>query len=368
MENENKKENDEIYEGKSIGPINIALIKYWGKDDEKLITPLNNSISLTLDTKEFYTETSIKITKIKESKDQKEDIIELTINNEKSKITTRIKEIINQFKILKPELNKNPYSYIIKSKNTFPIKSGCASSASSMSSLVICINKALKLNLSKDKLSQISRIGSGSACRSIINGISEWVKEGKNNSHAIQLYNKDYWKLNVMLIIVNQNKKEISSSDGMKLSKETSDFFNYRIKFIVDKHINEIKDSLKNKNFEKFGKVIMKESNNFHAVCRDTFPTINYLNLESEFIIKCVDEINKKENKIICAYTFDAGANAFLIFEEENRDLINNYFEDILFLENDNDLSDFVKNVKSKKPVNGKFYKKVIFELGDGAY
>ena len=48
--------------------------------------------------------------------------------------------------------------------------------------------------------------------------------------------------------------------------------------------------------------------------------------------------------------------------------MINNYFEDILFLENDNDLSDFVKNVKSKKPVNGKFYKKVIFELGDGAY
>ena len=154
----------------------------------------------------------------------------------------------------------------------------------------------------------------------------------------------------------------------MKLSKENSDFLNYRVKFIVDKHIKEIKESLLNKNFEKFGKIIMKDSNNFHAVCRDTFPTINYLNLESEFIIKCVDEINKKENKIICAYTFDAGANAFLIFEEENRDLINNYFDDILFLENDNNLNDFVKNVKSKKPVNGKFYKKVIFELGDGAY
>jgi diphosphomevalonate decarboxylase len=39
------------------GPINIALIKYWGKEDEENIIPLNNSISLTLDMDEFFTET-----------------------------------------------------------------------------------------------------------------------------------------------------------------------------------------------------------------------------------------------------------------------------------------------------------------------
>ena len=207
-----------IYKSKSIGPINIALIKYWGKDDEKLITPLNNSISLTLDTREFYTETEIEIQKIEE----KEDKITLTINNEESKVTSRIKGIINEFKKKVKDLNKNSYYYKIRSKNTFPIKSGCASSASSMSSLVMCMNKALNLNLSKEELSKISRIGSGSACRSIYGGIVEWIKEGNNNSHSIQLYDQFYWKLNVMLIIVNQNQKEISSSEGMKLSKENS--------------------------------------------------------------------------------------------------------------------------------------------------
>ena len=30
-------------------PINIALIKYWGKVDEKLIIPANSSLSITID-------------------------------------------------------------------------------------------------------------------------------------------------------------------------------------------------------------------------------------------------------------------------------------------------------------------------------
>ena len=36
---------------------NIALVKYWGKADEELIIPQNNSLSLTLD--HFYTDTTV---------------------------------------------------------------------------------------------------------------------------------------------------------------------------------------------------------------------------------------------------------------------------------------------------------------------
>lgn len=31
-----------------VAPINIALVKYWGKRDPKLIIPLNDSVSVTL--------------------------------------------------------------------------------------------------------------------------------------------------------------------------------------------------------------------------------------------------------------------------------------------------------------------------------
>ncbi|MBQ5654026.1 MAG: hypothetical protein IIV28_04440, partial [Alistipes sp.] len=43
------------------------------------------------------------------------------------------------------------------------LASGCASSASSMSALVTCLNNAFQLNLSLNELSAIARRGSGSA-------------------------------------------------------------------------------------------------------------------------------------------------------------------------------------------------------------
>jgi diphosphomevalonate decarboxylase len=44
-------------------PVNIAVIKYWGKKDEQLIIPLNSSISATLDQKDLRTVTTIMASK-----------------------------------------------------------------------------------------------------------------------------------------------------------------------------------------------------------------------------------------------------------------------------------------------------------------
>jgi diphosphomevalonate decarboxylase len=53
---------------KCSSPINIAVIKYWGKRDEDLILPLNDSISLTINQKQISTTTIIEIN------DEKEDL------------------------------------------------------------------------------------------------------------------------------------------------------------------------------------------------------------------------------------------------------------------------------------------------------
>ena len=44
-------------------PTNIAVIKYWGKGNVKLNTPMNSSVSLTLDQSDLHTVTSIAASK-----------------------------------------------------------------------------------------------------------------------------------------------------------------------------------------------------------------------------------------------------------------------------------------------------------------
>ena len=378
---------EKIYIGKAKGPINIALIKYWGKEDEELITPLNNSISLTLDTNTFYTETKVTIKQTSEDKDNtKENDISLIINGKTSNITKRIKNIFKKFlsmdnQICK-ELSLSKLDIKIESINTFPIASGCASSASSMAALVLAITSALKLEniISKTELTKIARLGSGSACRSIFGGICEWEKGNKDDSIAVQLYEKNYWDLGIKLIIVSQKEKDVSSSLGMKITKETSELFKYRINYIVKQNLENIKKFLKEKDFNNFAEIIIKDSNNFHACCRDSYPSINYLNEESDFIMKIVMSLNKIYGKNICAYTFDAGSNAFLIYEMINKTIIDDFFNFILGFSNIN-ISDLIGNIKiensesnineinkliEKRPPKEKILKQIDFVLGDG--
>ena len=40
-------------------PVNIAVVKYWGKRDEKLILPIHDSVSITLSSKHMHAKTSV---------------------------------------------------------------------------------------------------------------------------------------------------------------------------------------------------------------------------------------------------------------------------------------------------------------------
>lgn len=61
------------------------------------------------------------------------------------------------------------------------------------------------------------------------------------------------------------------------------------------------------KDFNSFAELTMRDSNQFHATCLDTYPPIFYMNDVSRAVANAVHIINQGYGKIVAAYTYDAG-------------------------------------------------------------
>lgn len=98
----------------------------------------------------------------------------------------------------------------------------------------------------------------------------------------------------------------------METSRKTSLLLQHRAAHIVEGRLAEIERAFLNKDFETFGRITMQDSNQFHAVCMDTYPPIFYMNDVSKSIIKLVHVFNDFYGGVRAAYTFDAGPNAVI--------------------------------------------------------
>ena len=296
---------------------NLALVKYWGKrrkgeecEDPFLNLPQNSSLSITLESgKDLLTKTSV-VFSGKLSKD------EFYLDGKKQDLED--KELQERFLAIKKlrELAGVNTKALVVSYNTFPTASGLASSASGLAALTFAASKALGLDIGSERLSEITRIGSGSACRSLFGGFVVWDRGRKpdgSDSIAWQLFNEDYWpEITILICITTPKKKKISSRLGMKNTVESSEFFKLRPK-IAEAHLKQITEAIKKKDFSAMGRIIMKDAMNMHSTMLDTMPPIIYLNDISKEIIYAIEDLNESEKRIVGAYTFDAGPNACII-------------------------------------------------------
>lgn len=225
----------------------------------------------------------------------------------------------------------------IVSENNFPTAAGLASSAAGFAALVVAIAKLYQLPQLMSELSKIARKGSGSACRSLFGGFVAWemgTLENGEDSKAVEVAPLEHWPtMKAAILVVSDDKKDTPSTTGMQSTVATSDLFESRINTVVPKRFEEMKKAITSRDFPAFAEMTMKDSNSFHAVCLDSYPPIFYLNDTSKKIIKLIHSLNEQEGKIIAAYTFDAGPNAVIYYDEENENkvlgLIYKYFNKV---------------------------------------
>ncbi|MHD0368869.1 diphosphomevalonate decarboxylase [Mammaliicoccus sciuri] len=296
--------------GKARAHTNIALIKYWGKADESLIIPMNNSLSVTLD--KFYTETKVIF-----SPEYTKDILVLNgeeVNEEQSK---KIYQFMN---LVRERSHTSHYAYI-ESVNYVPTAAGLASSASAFAALAAACNEALNLNMSDKDLSRLARRGSGSASRSIFGGFAEWEKGHGDETSYAHAIDAQGWEedLSMVFVVINNQSKKVSSRSGMSHTRDTSRFFQYWLDH-VDEDIASVKEAIRNKDFKHLGEVIEENGLRMHATNLGAQPPFTYLVPESYEVMDIVHQCRKAGYP--CYFTMDAGPNVKILVEKKNQQFI----------------------------------------------
>tara|TARA_B100001250_G_scaffold394043_1_gene397442 strand:+ start:135 stop:1208 length:1074 start_codon:yes stop_codon:yes gene_type:complete len=327
-------------------PSNIALIKYWGKKNNQI--PLNPSISITL--KNCFTQTKISY---KTKKVSKLDFSFLFKGKKNTSFEDKLRQFFIRIEKYCPYLSNLELK--IESRNSFPHSSGIASSASSYSALSLCIMDIEKeLNPSIDdkfflrKASFIARLGSGSACRSILGFFSVWGKSDSldftTDLYAVKYPNKIhdvYRDICDTVLIVDKEKKEVSSTMGHNLMDDHS-FSNDRLNQ-VKINFKNLKNALETGDYDMFIRVVELEALSIHAMMMTSDPSYILLKPNTIKIIDLIWNYRKENNSKIC-FTLDAGANIHLIYPKNEFDSIQDFIRNklIKFCESGQFINDMI--------------------------
>lgn len=293
--------------GKARAYTNIALIKYWGKKNEELILPMNNSLSLTLDA--FYTETEVIF-----SDTFTDDLFYLDHELQTEAATKKISRFLDLVRI---QANTNKRAKVI-SHNFVPTAAGLASSASGLAALAGACNEALGLDLDEQALSRLARRGSGSACRSIFGGFVEWEKgHDDQTSYAQQIPSNGFEEeLAMVFVLINDQQKDVSSRDGMRRTVETSHFYQGWLDS-VETDLMELKQAIAEKSFQTVGEVMERNGLKMHGTTLAANPPFTYWSPDSLKAMQAVREL--RASGIPCYFTMDAGPNVKVLVEKKNQ-------------------------------------------------
>lgn len=295
-----------MFKGKARAYTNIALIKYWGKKNEELTLPMNNSLSLTLDA--FYTETEVIFS---DSYMVDEFYLDGTLQDEKA--TKKVSQFLDLFR---KEAGLSLKASVI-SQNFVPTAAGLASSASGLAALAGACNTALKLGLDDLSLSRFARRGSGSACRSIFGGFVEWEKGHDDLSSYAKPVPSDSFEddLAMVFVLINDQKKEVSSRNGMRRTVETSSFYQGWLDS-VEGDLYQLKQAIKTKDFQLLGETMERNGLKMHGTTLAAQPPFTYWSPDS---LKAMDAVRQlRKQGIPCYFTMDAGPNVKVLVENSH--------------------------------------------------
>ena len=281
---------------------NIALVKYWGMRDERLVLPHNSSLSMTVS--QLTTRTWVRFVPSLPS-DQ------FWLNGRPADAGPR-QGAVDFLDIIRDEAGISLFAEV-RSRNNFPTASGLASSASGFAALAGAASTAAGLHLSPRELSRLARRGSGSASRSIFGGFVEWqagFRPDGRDCYARPVLPPNHWPelRDVVVLVGDAPEKSVRSARAMQETVRTSPYYAERLRTVPGR-LAAIRRALRTRASDRFLELVIDECDDFRRVCETTVPSLDYLTTTSRAVLAAVLDLNRQAGHPIAGYTHDAGAH-----------------------------------------------------------
>ncbi len=312
-------------------PSNIALVKYWGKKEGQL--PMNPSISMTLD--QSYTLTRVETALTREPGGRI-----MSVNGDGQhpflpKLEKLLKWLVQEIPLL------GNLTFRVETSNSFPHSTGIASSASGISAFALCLlsiagkvtGENIPLKEFLTMASFASRMGSGSACRSVFGGFTVWGKTppvpGSSDLFAIPVTDRIHPSLRTLhdaILVVSTTPKSLPSSHGHTLM-DIHPFTPARIRQ-AGNNLSELLKALTVGDLNRLAELAENEALTLHALIMSSLGGVILMEPGTVQIIKQIQAARQRGLAVF--FTLDAGPNVHLFYPEAAASGVGKFIRDEL--------------------------------------
>jgi diphosphomevalonate decarboxylase len=281
---------------KARAPVNIALIKYWGKAPSSLPEDANLPAvpSLSLSLAGLFTETWARF-----APDAERDTIRLGGRPLLPEEMRRAVALLDRIRAVTEVAS--PFEII--TVNHVPTAAGLASSASGMAALAAAAGRCAGLDPSVPDdlglLSEIARIGSGSASRSVYGG---WVAWEGRRAHPVAP--RDHLPIAVVVAVVGRGRKAVGSRDAMNHTARTSPYYAGWVQQAHEGFADALA-ALAARDHARLFAAMERSTWRMHASAMAADPPVFYWQPASVAVLREVAAM--RADGILCGATLDAG-------------------------------------------------------------
>jgi len=272
-----------------------GLVKYHGLKNVRLRIPYHDSISVCM--KSLPTTTTVEAKPgLSADKIRIDGLVPTTME------AARVHAVVDNLRTVAADKTR----LRIESRNPNVDGKGLGFSASGFAALGLAASRALGLNLETENLSEIVRLGAGSASRSLVGGFSVWYANRNGRSYAEELASASSIRLRTLIVPIPSTIK----TDKAHADVLTSPFFKARLAYVKGV-LQKMRRAIGRKNVLEICRLAEVDTLNLHAITMTgKLGTI----LVSPLSISIMNEVRRlrEEEMIPVWYSLDTGPSVFV--------------------------------------------------------